>query len=576
MDRHATSTDPRATSPAALPVVAGLIRRHGLTALAPTLAACESLARADAPLDVAILGQFKSGKSSLLNALVGTPDGADPGLLPVGVLPVTAVVTRLSAADTLGATVSRLDGATFDVPPAAVGEYVSEAGNPDNIKRVAAVDIRTPALAALHGLRLVDTPGLGSVHAHNTRATLDWLPGVALALVAISVERPLSEEDRRLIETLRPLASRVVIVLTKADLLTPAELAQVRAFVAREVRAALGPAPGGGDQPLILPFSVRSDRAGHVAALRDGVLAPAARNAHAERAAALAHKLAHLTRATHDYLRVALASAEKVGQERDGLRAAVLDESVHESVIAKELSLAAESVLARSRERFEDALKSHTGRVESNITASLAEMKQWRGHLGKQSERFRAFLAERLAAELAALDPVAAPIAAALVEESQQRLRRVIDGFRQRLGANIRRVLGVDLTPLTWDPPRVAVTNPAVVVGQTFMTHWDLFWWLLPMPLIGGLFRWHCTRKVPWEVWINTLRAAGGWYVATGEAVDGLNKQALAWTRGQIGTLDAMLSSRSDDTAAIRAALAELEGVMEGGGGGQLRLNLAE
>jgi hypothetical protein len=113
----------------------------------------------------------------------------------------------------------------------------------------------------------------------------------------------------------------------------------------------------------------------------------------------------------------------------------------------------------------------------------------------------------------------------------------------------------------------VAVTNPAVVVGQTFMTHGDLFWWLLPMPLIGGLFRWHYKRKVPWEVWINTLRAAGGWYVATGEAVDGLRTRALAWVKGQTGTLDAMLSSRSDDAAAIRAALAELEGVMEGVGG---------
>jgi predicted GTPase len=82
-----------------LAVLGGVVRRHGLAALSPTLAACEDLARAESPLDVAVLGQFKSGKSSLLNALLGggmgaggaVPAGGGADLLPVGVLPVTAV-----------------------------------------------------------------------------------------------------------------------------------------------------------------------------------------------------------------------------------------------------------------------------------------------------------------------------------------------------------------------------------------------------------------------------------------------------------------------------------------------------
>ena len=69
-----------------------LVERFGLTTLIPLLEACETLAgSADAPLDVAVFGQFKSGKSSLLNAVLG----AD--VLPVGVLPVTTVVTRVTA-----------------------------------------------------------------------------------------------------------------------------------------------------------------------------------------------------------------------------------------------------------------------------------------------------------------------------------------------------------------------------------------------------------------------------------------------------------------------------------------------
>jgi GTP-binding protein EngB required for normal cell division len=549
--------------PSALAMLAKAVRRHGLAALVPTLAACEDLAGAESPLDVAVLGQFKSGKSSLLNALLGGATGAGGAdLLPVGVLPVTAVVTRLCGGEVVRATVTRLDGSVVEVPVSAVAEYVSEAGNPNNIKGVAAVDIVAPALVNLPGLRLVDTPGLGSVHTHNTRSTMDWLPSVALAIVAISVERPLSEEDRRLIQTLRPLASRVVVVLTKADLITDAELEQVRGFVAAEIRETLGLPVGA--EPVIVPFSVRKDHEKCVAALREGVLAPIAQNAGAERAAALKHKLTHLTRAAREYLQVALKAAEKVGQERETLLAAVLDESVKESVIAKELAVAAESVIGTARPAFEKALTKHSGAVEARVVASLGEMKTWRGHLGKQAERFQEFLRERMIAEMTPLEADAAPIAAKLLQDAELRFRRIAEAFRDRLSRNVSAALGVTLSPVAWEPPRVRVVAPPVAIGQTFMTHWDLFWWLLPMPVIGGLFRWHCRGKVPWEVWINMNRLAGGWFEAAADAIEAVQKQAAAWVHAEIGTLTTMLSKSSDEAAAIRASIAEIDAATEG------------
>ena len=146
-------------------VVADVVRRFGLTSLEPTLRACEALAGDDAPLDVAVLGQFKSGKSSLLNAVLGE------AVFPVGALPVTAVVTRAAAGPERVVRVTRLDGSVEEVAPARLADFVTEAGNPGNRRQVARVDVLTPALADLPGVRLVDTPGLGSVFTHNTEAT---------------------------------------------------------------------------------------------------------------------------------------------------------------------------------------------------------------------------------------------------------------------------------------------------------------------------------------------------------------------------------------------------------------------
>lgn len=76
----------------------------GLTNLDATVLACSFLASREALLDVAVLGQFKAGKSSLLNAVMGFD------LLPVGVVPVTAVVTRLVGGDVVSASATLLDG----------------------------------------------------------------------------------------------------------------------------------------------------------------------------------------------------------------------------------------------------------------------------------------------------------------------------------------------------------------------------------------------------------------------------------------------------------------------------------
>jgi GTP-binding protein EngB required for normal cell division len=536
--------------------------RFGLDTLRPALDACVALSRGDAPIDVAVLGQFKSGKSSLLNALIGED------LLPVGVLPTTAVVTRVGGGPELRATATGLDGTVWPVDVADVGELVSEVRNANNARRVAVVDIVTPALADLPGIRLVDTPGLGSLHAHNTRSTLDWLPSVALALVAVSVERPLGEEDRRLIAAVRPLASRVIVVLTKADLVTTPELEEVRRFVAHGAREMLGLPPGA--EPRIVPFSTRRECRDHVAVLRAGVLAPIARNVTAERETAVAHRIAHISGSARDLLEIALRAAETAADGRAALRAAVMDETVQEAVIASELALAARGVVETARPRFEAALTVHAGPVSGRIVSALGEMSTWRGNLAVQAARYRAFMREQMERELAPLEAVAAPIGTALVTGAEARLRRIAVACSDRLGRNASRALGVTLSPVEWEPPHVRVVAPSVTVGPTFMTHWDLLWWLLPMPLVGWIFRWHCRRKVPWEAWINLMRLGSGWTAATAEAIETTREEALAWVRTELRTLDAVLSTASDDAGAIREAIGQLDRLgrrdAEGGG----------
>jgi hypothetical protein len=102
-------------------------------------------------LEVAVVGEFKRGKSSLINALVGRE------VLPVGVLSLTAVPTVLEQGEE-GLVVQYDDGHQERHRLDRLAEFVTEEANPGNQLGVARVTARlhTPLLDA--GVRLVDTP----------------------------------------------------------------------------------------------------------------------------------------------------------------------------------------------------------------------------------------------------------------------------------------------------------------------------------------------------------------------------------------------------------------------------------
>ena len=252
--------------------------RHGISALEDFLESCRILAR-EKTLNIAVLGRFKAGKSSFLNHLLGGPP------LPVGVTPVTSVVTEIQYGPRERAEVRFLDGRAEPIPLDRIGEFISEAQNPENSKRAAFVRVELPSMERYRGIRFVDTPGLESVLEHNTDASLGWLPNVGLALVAVGVDSPLSQHDIELIRNLSRYTPNISLLLTKVDVLDEGERIQVMDFVQKQL------ARYWNDAVPVFPYSVRPGFE-HLRAELDGSLLSQARTeAGQQRAAVLAHKI---------------------------------------------------------------------------------------------------------------------------------------------------------------------------------------------------------------------------------------------------------------------------------------------
>ena len=156
-----------------------------------------------------IVGEFNSGKSAFINALL------EAEISEEGVTPTTDRITVLRYDDE-PVERERRDG-------------ILEKGYPNEFLREIAI---------------VDTPGTNAIIRHHEELSRGFVPRSDLVLFVTSAERPLTESERGYLELIRDWGKKVVLIVNKADLLQNEEASrQVRSFVEGGIRSALGLAP---------------------------------------------------------------------------------------------------------------------------------------------------------------------------------------------------------------------------------------------------------------------------------------------------------------------------------------------
>jgi small GTP-binding protein len=168
---------------------------------------------AERRLRVLVAGEAKRGKSTLINALLGR------ALLPTGVTPLTALATTVRYGREEGAAAMFRDGRAERFPLSALDDLVTERGNPGNRRNLASVDVTADAPLLAHGVELVDTPGTGSVYAHNTAEAEAALETMDVAVFVLTADPPVSASERELMARVSELSVTMFVVLNKADYL---------------------------------------------------------------------------------------------------------------------------------------------------------------------------------------------------------------------------------------------------------------------------------------------------------------------------------------------------------------------
>jgi small GTP-binding protein len=423
------------------PLSAALAGLSGLASEADRRVIADLESRLDASrLRVLIAGEAKRGKSTLVNALLGRQ------VLPSGVTPLTALATTVRYGEPEQVTVTLADGRTERHPLTALDDLVTERGNPGNARNLAEVTVSLAAPLLALGAELVDTPGTGSVHAHNTAQAQSALKMMDAAVFVLTADPPVSASERDLISRVAALSVRMFVVLNKADRLEAGELAEVLDFTSGVVREAAGQAVA------IYPLSARDG----LAATDKGFAAFAA-----DLAAYLEHGragdlrtsvTAHARRLAGAFRDQALLARQAAGMRGEQAQARVAEFAARLAAVRERRKDAADLASAESRRMLAslnqaagDAARDRTAAVTALLEEQLAG--QWRQAPAGEIERDgRELLATLAVAEAEAWRGERARIAeaglAALDDRLTAGLRAELDAVRQAAAE----LLGLELT----------------------------------------------------------------------------------------------------------------------------------
>jgi GTP-binding protein EngB required for normal cell division len=539
----ATSVDPQLRQ--ALDLASELVERYGLSSTNALLASCRSAVAQD-EITIAIVGRFKAGKSSFLNHFLGR------SLLPVGVVPVTTVITEIRFGPTERAEVRFLEGRVKEVSLNEIERYVSERENAENHKRVATIRVELPSLARFQGLTFVDTPGLESVLAHNTEAALSWLPNVGFALVAVSVDPPLSQQDIELLENLYQYTPSVSILLTKVDLLSAEERSEVLDFIRTQLAKSLGRSPD------IFPYSVRPGYEELREPLEQKVINRTLNEFGRRRRAILSRKIDTLLRECSDYVALHLKSAELADAGREAVKSQVIGEKEVVADVKSELHLIVRHVAGGTRAAAAVLIEAHQQELERLLLADFAsKFPAWTKSLAVLLSSFQDWLDRSLSAELtrvslAERSPLIEPL-----QKTRRQVLRYLQEFRDRLSQSTLRAFGI---PLRTSEVEIEIQQPGtpdIRVGQIFDRNWELLSPIMPVVLIKSLVRRHFTQGIPDIVYANISRLTSQWEESINAALLGVGKEAERRLDELISTVERLIATA--DRGRVPAIKGDLE-----------------
>lgn len=192
-----------------------------------------------------VLGEFNHGKSTFVNAMLGTD------LLPTGITPTTAALNHIVFSETAKASVLTKDGSTIKLSPSEISEWLTVSG--DKHEDVQRVEIGYPSQLLKGNITLVDTPGVNDLNEQRADITYGYVPRADAVIFLLDASQALKDSEREFLSShvLEGSKDRLIFVLGKIDLLSETERDAVIGYVKAGLKKLV-------DDPAVFPLSAKA------------------------------------------------------------------------------------------------------------------------------------------------------------------------------------------------------------------------------------------------------------------------------------------------------------------------------
>ena len=197
-------------------------------------------------LTIAVIGQFKRGKSKLSNRILGEE------VFPVGIVPITSAITSAKYGEK-SAEIHFLNGEIRPVDFNELDEYISEQKNGSNKLGVKEVVIKLESPFLKSGITYVDTPGVVSFHKNNTETAYEYMKESDGVIFLLSVDSPINQIEIDFLQRAREYAGKFYFAVNKIDLIGEEDLGEYLAYCRGLLQEILGL-----DEVRLYPVSAES------------------------------------------------------------------------------------------------------------------------------------------------------------------------------------------------------------------------------------------------------------------------------------------------------------------------------
>lgn len=488
-------------------------------------------------IDISVFGQFKAGKSSFLNNIIGK------AILPTGVIPVTSILTYIYYGLTERAYIDYKEGYSEEIHLNDIGDYVTEKQNPDNVKDVDKARIELPVMEKFKGLCLVDTPGIGSIFLNNSRTANENISFTSIAIVCISAERPLAETDLELISKLIHESYKVICLLTKVDLFTEEQTKEILAFMKKSLSQKTGH-----DIP-VYKYSVYSNNDLYREKIQNEIFLLYLDKFDVEIENIFQHKVLKIANSCLQYMELAREASLKTDVERDFLKAKIFDEQMNMPFIRHELSLIASDAKSRVRDSVFSLIEPHVQDIIIGLQHQFdLDFQSWKGNLYNLSRSFEQWLKTSIGTRLLKIIKNEQPAFENVLKEVNSKFSFYSNTFKGRIEGKVLELLNLKISTQKWKPSFKPMKQPDISVYPAFDTPIDLIWFFFPMYIFRNIFKRYFRRQIKAEVFKNVYRTTSIISEIIFREIDLNREQTLDYCQHELQTIEHALSARNSKT----------------------------